>query len=111
MSRPPHELVHLAQWTGPDLWTLPQASKRLAISTDTLRRHVEAGTIRAVDIGTGAHRDLRFLDSDLDRFVTSRTYQPHLTSVRPTANNHKAGEDAAGGYAARRAARQRGARR
>lgn len=107
MSRPRHELV--AHWTGPDLWALPKAAKRLAISTDTLRRHVEAGTVRAVDVGTGSHRDLRFLDSDLDRFVTSRTYQPPSKSDRPPATNHKTGEGTNSGYAARRAARQRGA--
>jgi pimeloyl-ACP methyl ester carboxylesterase len=56
------------------LLSLAQAARRLAMSTKTLRAHVEAGHIRYVNNGHGRERErMTFTLRDLEDFVAAHT--------------------------------------
>jgi excisionase family DNA binding protein len=51
-----------------------EAAARLRCSLKTLRRHVETGRLRYVEIGHGKHRSRRmFADADINAFIELQT--------------------------------------
>jgi excisionase family DNA binding protein len=51
------------------LITIDQLTERLQSSRRTIERHVRSGRLRAIDLGTGKHRDLRFEEEDVEAFL------------------------------------------
>ena len=51
------------------LITMDQLTERLQASKRTIERHISAGRLRAIDLGTGKHRDLRFEEDDVEAFL------------------------------------------
>jgi excisionase family DNA binding protein len=64
----------MADQSPTPLRTPREAAAHLRCSPKTLRRHVEAGTLRYVDIGNGKKRPrYMFTDDDLAAFIKART--------------------------------------
>lgn len=55
------------------LYTTRQASQRLNVAPDTLRRWVDLGLVKAVRLGT----QYRFEPSELERIAVSAEPEPH----------------------------------
>jgi excisionase family DNA binding protein len=59
---------------GDGLRTAAEAAAKLGISMRTLREHVDARTLRYVNVGRGRKRIRRmFTDADLDAFIATQT--------------------------------------
>lgn len=57
------------------LFTTTEAGTYLGISRDSVLRHIHAGAIRTVNVGTATRPRLRIRPVDLDAFVDSRASQ------------------------------------
>lgn len=58
-------------------FTLQEAADRLGISLRQAEMHVADGSLGAINVGRGRQRrDLRILDDELERFVSSRRVAP-----------------------------------
>ncbi len=70
------------------LRTFKEAAEYLRISTKTLRRHVNSGAIRYINVGRGTQRVHRvFAQSDLDEFTNSRRHRD--VAVDQSAFRHR----------------------
>jgi excisionase family DNA binding protein len=70
------------------LRTLAEAAERIGVSVKTLKKHIDAGRLRYINVGTGVrHKRRMFTDADLDEFVAaqSRRDSPACPSTRTSA--------------------------
>lgn len=61
--------------TTTQLYTTAEAGELLGVSGVTVWRWINAGRIRAVELGTGDKPKLRIRDDDLQQFIEDRTLE------------------------------------
>ena len=61
--------------TGEHLFMAEEAAGKLGISVKTLMKHVNAGSIRFINIGTKKRRQLRFTQSNIDTFIQAKKHK------------------------------------
>lgn len=100
----PNLCAHMAL---PDIYDPDRAANELGMTVRQLFVHVEPGTIRYLDYGTGRHRMIRFTEEMLQEFLANRT---RLNTPKPlvvrTSRPDAVNDPQPDSYRARRLVRQ-----